>query len=69
MTIMFMYAMVQQYSGTCLKRPPLGPKLVASDRWSYYAGTHVVSTEKGSLILGPQEVATIGRWLPYAGSH
>ena len=30
------------YSGTCLKRPPLGPKLLtALDRWSYYA----VSTE------------------------
>ena len=31
---------VSRYSGTCLKRPPLGPKLLAAlDRWSYYAGS------------------------------
>ena len=29
------------YSGTCLKRPPMGPKLLltALDRWSCYAGS------------------------------
>ena len=43
----------------------LGPELLAAlDRWSYYAD----STEK-IVHLGPQEVATIGRWLPYTGGH
>ena len=47
-------------------QPPLGPKLLAAlDRWSYYAG----STECKRIILGPQEVATIGRWLPHTGGH
>ena len=32
--------LLQYYGGTCLRRPPLGPKLLATlDRWSYYAGS------------------------------
>ena len=29
----------------------------------------VVLNVEQSLILGPQEMATIGRWLPYTGGH
>ena len=39
--------------------------LAVLDRWSYYAG----STECKKGHLGAQEVATIGRWLPYTGGH
>ena len=41
------------YSGTCLKRPSLGPKLLGTlDRWSYYAGS---SEYKGGCLI---QVAT-----------
>ena len=33
-------AIIIEYSGTCLKQPPLGQKLLAAlGRWSYYAGS------------------------------
>ena len=44
------------YSGTCLKQPPLGPKLLAAlDRWSYYAGS--ILNVKGSYVL-----CSLGAW-------
>ena len=34
------YPHYAEYSGTCLKRQPWGPKLLAAlERWSYYAGS------------------------------
>ena len=36
----YMQLYMYMYSGTYLKGPPLGPKLLAAlERWSYYAGS------------------------------
>ena len=59
--------MTALYSGTCLKRPPLGPKLLAAlDMWSYYTGSTECdlkesfrTTESGHN----REVVALYRWL------
>ena len=57
---------VSRYSGTCLKRPPLGPKLLAAlDRWSYYAGSTECKRVINFRTTGSghnREVVALYRW-------
>ena len=52
------------YNGTCLKRPPLGPKLLtALDRWSYYAGSTECKRSFRTTGGGHnREVVALYRW-------
>ena len=54
------------HSGTCLKRPPLGPKLLAAlDWWSMQAMQVVLNVEGSIRTIGrgrDREVFALYRW-------